>query len=81
MVLCIETGALAKYHCNYCDEDILDVRVRCAECADFDLCLQVSVRLTLHSHLYLNGFEFTGKQVMSSLSLLDRYVTLLSNHH
>lgn len=33
---------MAKYHCNYCDEDIDDVRVKCTVCADFDLCLQVS---------------------------------------
>ncbi|XP_054153062.1 transcriptional adapter 2-beta-like isoform X2 [Oppia nitens] len=29
-----------KYHCNYCDEDINDIRVKCNECLDFDLCLQ-----------------------------------------
>ncbi|CAG2158354.1 unnamed protein product [Oppiella nova] len=29
-----------KYHCNYCDEDINDIRVKCNECQDFDLCLQ-----------------------------------------
>ncbi|XP_013407297.1 transcriptional adapter 2-beta-like [Lingula anatina] len=31
---------MAQYHCNYCQTNILDVRVRCAECDDFDLCLQ-----------------------------------------
>jgi len=30
----------AKFHCNYCDEDIKKVRVKCAECPDFDLCLK-----------------------------------------
>jgi len=30
----------AKYHCNYCEEDINGLRVRCLECEDFDLCLQ-----------------------------------------
>jgi len=34
----------AKYHCNYCEEDINGLRVRCLECEDFDLCLQVRSR-------------------------------------
>ncbi|XP_070578338.1 transcriptional adapter 2-beta-like [Ptychodera flava] len=29
-----------KYYCNYCQEDISGIRVKCAECTDFDLCLQ-----------------------------------------
>nr|XP_006822133.1 PREDICTED: transcriptional adapter 2-beta-like isoform X2 [Saccoglossus kowalevskii] len=29
-----------KYYCNYCQEDIRGIRVKCAECSDFDLCLQ-----------------------------------------
>lgn len=28
------------YQCNYCQEDIEDVRVKCSECKDFDLCLR-----------------------------------------
>ena len=29
------------YHCNYCQKDISHVvRVKCAVCADFDLCLE-----------------------------------------
>ncbi len=34
-------GSIAKYHCNYCEEDINHIRVKCSECQDFDLCLQV----------------------------------------
>jgi hypothetical protein len=31
----------ALYHCNYCKKDISgSVRIKCAECADFDLCLE-----------------------------------------
>ncbi|XP_066991361.1 transcriptional adapter 2B isoform X2 [Anabrus simplex] len=30
----------AKYNCTYCQEDITGLRIKCAECADFDLCLQ-----------------------------------------
>merc|ERR1712142_1181330 len=29
-----------KYHCNYCIADCSGLRVSCAECADFDACLQ-----------------------------------------
>ena len=30
-----------EYHCNYCQADCTSLRVKCAECTDFDLCLQV----------------------------------------
>lgn len=30
----------AKYACSYCQEEINGLRVRCAECIDFDICLQ-----------------------------------------
>jgi transcriptional adapter 2-beta len=33
-------GSIAKYHCNYCEQDINHIRVKCSECQDFDLCLQ-----------------------------------------
>ncbi|KXJ10245.1 Transcriptional adapter 2-beta [Exaiptasia diaphana] len=32
--------AANEYHCNYCQSDCTLLRVRCAECSDFDLCLQ-----------------------------------------
>ncbi|PSN46846.1 Transcriptional adapter 2B [Blattella germanica] len=32
----------AKYNCTYCQEDITGLRIKCAVCADFDLCLQDS---------------------------------------
>jgi transcriptional adapter 2-alpha len=29
------------YHCDYCRKDISNlVRIKCADCADFDLCLE-----------------------------------------
>lgn len=34
------SGAIPKYHCNYCQDDIGGVRVKCEECQDFDLCVQ-----------------------------------------
>ncbi|KDR23950.1 transcriptional adapter 2-beta isoform X1 [Zootermopsis nevadensis] len=30
----------AKYNCTYCQDDITGLRIKCAVCADFDLCLQ-----------------------------------------
>lgn len=30
----------ATYKCTYCQEDISGLRIKCAECTDFDLCLQ-----------------------------------------
>ncbi|CAH1264217.1 transcriptional adapter 2-beta-like isoform X1 [Branchiostoma lanceolatum] len=29
-----------KYYCNYCQVDITTLRVKCADCNDFDLCLE-----------------------------------------
>ncbi|PRP86430.1 hypothetical protein PROFUN_05349 [Planoprotostelium fungivorum] len=43
-----------RYHCNYCGKDISNVvRVKCAVCPDFDLCVQcfsVGVELTGHKN-------------------------------
>eukprot|EP00963_Diacronema_lutheri_P008386 scaffold748_cov329-Pavlova_lutheri.AAC.17 len=46
----------ALYHCNYCQRDIShSVRIKCAECADFDLCLEcfsIGVELYPHSNTH-----------------------------
>jgi transcriptional adapter 2-alpha len=36
----IQTGGkFTQYHCSYCHVDITQqIRIKCAECADFDLC-------------------------------------------
>jgi len=41
-----------RYHCNYCGKDISNViRVKCAVCADFDLCVQCfSVGVEIGGH-------------------------------
>lgn len=36
------TELFAKYSCTNCQEDIIGVRVHCADCVDFELCPQVS---------------------------------------
>eukprot|EP00252_Welwitschia_mirabilis_P026515 TRINITY_DN8728_c0_g1_i1.p1 TRINITY_DN8728_c0_g1~~TRINITY_DN8728_c0_g1_i1.p1 ORF type:complete len:589 (-),score=136.18 TRINITY_DN8728_c0_g1_i1:409-2175(-) len=63
-------GKRALYHCNYCNKDISGiVRIKCAKCPDFDLCIEcfsVGAEVTPHksNHDY---------RVMDSLSfpLLD----------
>ncbi|KAF9669631.1 hypothetical protein SADUNF_Sadunf14G0127400 [Salix dunnii] len=45
-------GKLALYHCNYCHKDISGmVRIKCAVCPDFDLCVEcfsVGAEVTPH---------------------------------
>ncbi|KAL3147326.1 hypothetical protein ABBQ32_002810 [Trebouxia sp. C0010 RCD-2024] len=51
-------GKRGLFHCNYCQKDITGVvRIKCAECPDFDLCLDcfsVGVEITPHQkdHAY-----------------------------
>lgn len=44
------------YHCNYCRKDISNViRIKCAQCADFDLCVEcfsVGVELGAHKNYH-----------------------------
>ena len=48
----------AQYHCDYCRKDIsCTIRIRCASCADFDLCLHcfmvgVEIRTHRNDHPY-----------------------------
>ncbi|MPC10926.1 Transcriptional adapter 2B [Portunus trituberculatus] len=49
----------AKYHCNYCEEDVNGLRVRCLECEDFDLCLQCfSCGAEIGKHKRSHGYQF-----------------------
>lgn len=45
-------GKPASYHCNYCNKDITGrVRIKCAMCSDFDLCIECfSVGVEVHPH-------------------------------
>ncbi|KAI4308508.1 hypothetical protein L6164_031573 [Bauhinia variegata] len=51
-VLGIREGKASLYHCNYCNKDISGkVRIKCAVCQDFDLCIEcfsVGAELTPH---------------------------------
>ncbi|KAI4305648.1 hypothetical protein L6164_029003 [Bauhinia variegata] len=48
----ISEGKASLYHCNYCNKDISGkVRIKCAVCHDFDLCIEcfsVGAELTPH---------------------------------
>ncbi|XP_026494268.2 transcriptional adapter 2B isoform X1 [Vanessa tameamea] len=49
----------AKYNCTYCQEEISGVRVRCAECKDFDICLQCfSLGAEIGSHKNDHSYQF-----------------------
>ncbi|MCL7043536.1 hypothetical protein MKW94_014477 [Papaver nudicaule] len=43
----------ARFHCNYCNKDITGkIRIKCAVCPDFDLCLEcfsVGAEITPHN--------------------------------
>lgn len=49
----------AKYHCNYCGRDISGlVRIKCAVCTDFDLCLECfSVGVEVFPHKNTHGYR------------------------
>mmetsp|Transcript_3538 Transcript_3538/g.12731 ORF Transcript_3538/g.12731 Transcript_3538/m.12731 type:complete len:625 (+) Transcript_3538:87-1961(+) len=49
----------ALYHCNYCQKDISQmVRVKCAVCADFDLCLECfSIGVEIGGHKNDHGYR------------------------
>ncbi|MCL7024584.1 hypothetical protein MKW94_024061 [Papaver nudicaule] len=46
-------GKRARFHCNYCNKDITGkIRIKCAVCPDFDLCLEcfsVGAEITPHN--------------------------------
>ncbi|XP_072929904.1 transcriptional adapter 2B isoform X2 [Epargyreus clarus] len=49
----------AKYNCTYCQEEINGVRVRCAECVDFDICLQCfSLGAEIGQHKNDHSYQF-----------------------
>ncbi|XP_045453097.1 transcriptional adapter 2B-like [Melitaea cinxia] len=49
----------AKYNCIYCQEEINGVRVRCAECKDFDICMQCfALGAEIGSHKNDHSYQF-----------------------
>jgi transcriptional adapter 2-beta len=69
--MCIYVSDLfAKYNCTYCQEDITGLRIKCAECTDFDLCLQVGQCLTKsglrHARHVIGAMRVYGWSVVTS---------------
>ncbi|XP_076317706.1 transcriptional adapter 2b-like isoform X2 [Tachypleus tridentatus] len=51
-------GFISDYQCNYCQEDITEVTVRCSQCKDFDLCLQCfSCGVEMGGHKNIHGYK------------------------
>lgn len=49
----------AKYNCTYCQDEINGVRVKCAECVDFDICLQCfSLGAEIGQHKNDHSYQF-----------------------
>ncbi|XWS18083.1 hypothetical protein CRYUN_Cryun32bG0011300 [Craigia yunnanensis] len=59
-------GKRALYHCNYCNKDITGkIRIKCAMCPDFDLCIEcfsvgaeVSPHKSNHSYRVMDNLSF-----------------------
>ncbi|XP_063235227.1 transcriptional adapter 2B [Bacillus rossius redtenbacheri] len=49
----------AKYTCTYCQEDITGLRIKCADCTNFDLCLQCfSSGAEIGQHKNTHAYQF-----------------------
>ncbi|XP_043202370.1 transcriptional adapter 2-beta-like isoform X1 [Amphibalanus amphitrite] len=55
-----------RFHCNYCQENINGLRIKCVECEDFDLCLQcfacgaeIGKHKNNHSYQFMDPGNFT----------------------
>ncbi|CAB3983063.1 Transcriptional adapter 2-beta [Paramuricea clavata] len=54
-------NGFGQYHCNYCQADCTTLRVKCAECQDFDLCVQC----------FSSGAEMGGHERDHNYQLID----------
>ncbi|CAD6993269.1 transcriptional adapter 2B isoform X1 [Ceratitis capitata] len=57
-----------KYYCTYCQDDISGIRVHCAECENFDLCLQCfasGAEIGAHQNNHAYQFMDTGTAILS----------------
>lgn len=62
-----------KYNCTNCQDDIQGIRVHCAECENFDLCLQVSICRYIHMYIHT--------QKCNCVSISHHTHTLLAHTH
>ena len=61
-----EKNLYLRFNCDYCQEDIPGLRIKCAECSDFDLCLecfacgaQTGKHKNSHKYLFMNNGGFS----------------------
>ncbi|XP_017007514.2 transcriptional adapter 2B isoform X1 [Drosophila takahashii] len=57
-----------KYNCTNCQDDIQGIRVHCAECENFDLCLQcfaAGAEIGAHQNSHAYQFMDTGTSILS----------------
>ncbi|KAL7727720.1 hypothetical protein ACLKA6_008058 [Drosophila palustris] len=57
-----------KYNCTNCQDDIQGIRVHCAECENFDLCLQcfaTGAEIGAHQNNHAYQFMDTGTAILS----------------
>ncbi|XP_052855994.1 transcriptional adapter 2B isoform X1 [Drosophila gunungcola] len=57
-----------KYNCTNCQDDIQGIRVHCAECENFDLCLQcfaAGAEIGAHQNNHAYQFMDTGTSILS----------------
>lgn len=52
-----------KFTCTNCQEDISGMRVRCNECTDFELCLQVGGRSTITAMVNQFSYSYWKKAI------------------
>ena len=78
-----------KYNCNYCQEDIGGLRIKCAECSDFDLCLecfccgaQIAKHKNNHKYIFMNngGFSIFKTTQESSNSSKSKRVSSINGN-
>ncbi|KAI9290808.1 hypothetical protein K502DRAFT_368933 [Neoconidiobolus thromboides FSU 785] len=58
----VNRGAI-NYHCDYCQVDIVDHRIRCNECEEFDLCV----------FCFSHGVEIAGHKRNHSYSIIKKH--------
>ena len=73
------TELYQKFNCNYCQEELPGLRIKCAECPDFDLCLvcfssgaQLGKHKNNHKYLFMNNGGFSLLNSNTSVSSRNR---------
>ncbi|XP_065347741.1 transcriptional adapter 2B isoform X1 [Cloeon dipterum] len=60
------TDIFAKHSCTYCQQDIDGLRIKCASCSDFNLCLQCfACGAEIGSHKFNHPYQFMDSGTIS----------------